>query len=107
MGLNRLVDTSGKVIKIKLDDEALPLFTFSDPTPRFAHDNCEDVYLYDVCGIRLRTLNGLKASPHFLAHRFNGGQSGDFVAIELRKAKIMTFISEPHEIVAALRELGY
>lgn len=85
--------------------ELLPLKTFSLAKPRYFFDEVGGAYLGEVNSIRLRSLNGLKASPYFMLHVFNGGKDGDFVAIEMRRSKQMKFVSKPYEICAALREL--
>jgi hypothetical protein len=97
----------GKHVKVFTSNglEEFPLRTFSPAIPRCFFDEIGNTYLGDVNGIRLRSLNGLKASPHFMLHVFNGGQDGDFVAIEIRRSRQMKFVSKPYEICAALREL--
>jgi len=105
-----ITNENNEVLKVQVQTnegmEFLPLGTFSNQEPRYALDEMGYTYLHNVDSIPLRSLNGLQMSPHFISHRFNHWDLGDFVAIEIRNTVKMSFVTKPHEIIAATRELN-
>ncbi len=108
MGLEFLKNSNGKLIQVNVSytgELILPLATISSPIPRYARDDFNGIYLHNVNGLPLLSL-GFDMSPYFESHKFRW-EPDNFLAISLRKRKDLYFISQPHEITAAIRELGF